>query len=90
MWRGLFISSFSASARGDAGAVRSQPRRATVYDAVLMLRLLVLQALHTLSDEQMDYQLHDRLSFMRFVGLALHDPMPNAMQLLKPGPPSPR
>lgn len=48
------------------------------YDAVLMFRILVLQTLYTLSDEQTEYQLRDRLSFMRFAGLALHDPVPDA------------
>jgi len=48
------------------------------YDPVLMFRVLVLQALYTLSDEQIEYQLRDRLSFMRFAGLALHDPVPDA------------
>jgi transposase, IS5 family len=48
------------------------------YDAVMMFRILVLQALYTLSDEQTEYQLRDRLSFMRFAGLALHDPVPDA------------
>ena len=48
------------------------------YDAVLMFRILVLQTLYTLSDDQIEYQLRDRLSFMRFVGLALHDPVPDA------------
>src|SRR3974390_544140 len=48
------------------------------HDAVLMLRILVLQTLYTLSDEQTEYQLRDRLSFMRFVGQALHDPVPDA------------
>jgi transposase, IS5 family len=42
------------------------------YDAVLMFKVLVLQALYTLADDQTEYQLKDRLSFMRFVGLALH------------------
>lgn len=36
------------------------------------------RGLYTLSDEQTEYQLRDRLSFMRFVGLALHDPVPDA------------
>jgi IS5 family transposase len=40
--------------------------------------VLVLQSLCTLSDEQTEYQLKDRLSFMRFVGLAMHDPVPDA------------
>ena len=48
------------------------------YDPVLMFKVLVLQTLYTLSDDQTEYQLKDRLSFMRFVGLALHDPIPDA------------
>jgi IS5 family transposase len=48
------------------------------WDAVLMFRVLVLQALYTLSDDQAEYQLRDRLSFMRFAGLALHDAVPDA------------
>jgi transposase, IS5 family len=48
------------------------------YDPVLMFKILVLQTLYTLSDDQTEYQLRDRLSFMRFVGLALHDPVPDA------------
>jgi IS5 family transposase len=31
-----------------------------------------------LRDDQTEYQLKGRLSFMRFVGLALHDPVPDA------------
>ena len=48
------------------------------YDAVLMFRVLVLQTLYTLSDDQTEYQLRDRLSFMRFIGLSLHEPVPDA------------
>ena len=48
------------------------------YDPVLMFRILVLQTLYTLSDDATEYQLRDRLSFMRFSGLALHDAVPDA------------
>ena len=48
------------------------------YDIVLMFRILVLQTLYTLSDDQTEYQIRDRLSFMRFVGLALHEAVPDA------------
>ena len=48
------------------------------YDPVLMFKVLVLQTLYTLSDEQTEYQLRDRLSFLRFVGLGLHEPVPDA------------
>ncbi|MBI4184235.1 MAG: transposase, partial [Proteobacteria bacterium] len=48
------------------------------YDAVLMFKVLVLQTLYTLSDDRTEYQVRDRLSFMRFLGLGLHDPVPDA------------
>ena len=48
------------------------------YDAVLMFRVLVLQALYNLSDEQTEYQILDRLSFMTFLGLEFQDDVPDA------------
>src|SRR5579872_5796925 len=48
------------------------------YDAVLMFRILVLQTLCTLSDDQTGYEIRNRLSFMRFAGLALEDAVPDA------------
>ena len=38
------------------------------YDPVLMFKVLVLQALYNLSDDQAEFQIRDRLSFMRFLG----------------------
>ena len=35
-----------------------------------MVRILVLKRLYNLSDEQMEYQLLDRMSYQRFCGLA--------------------
>ena len=51
------------------------------YDPVLMFKILVLQTLYTLSDDQTEYQIRDRLSFMRFVGLALEDRVPDAKSI---------
>jgi transposase, IS5 family len=48
------------------------------FDSLLMFRILVLQALYNLSDEQTEYQILDRLSFMKFLGLELHDVVPDA------------
>ena len=48
------------------------------YDLVLMFKILVLQALYTLSDEQTEFMIRDRLSFMRFLGLGMKDPVPDA------------
>ena len=51
------------------------------FDAILMFRMLVLQALNNLSDEQVEYQVRDRLSFSRFLGLAIEDSIPDATTL---------
>ena len=48
------------------------------YDAILMFKILVLQTLHNLADEQLEYLIRDRLSFMRFLDLGLEDPVPDA------------
>jgi IS5 family transposase len=48
------------------------------YDVVLMFKVLVLQALYNLSDEQTEYQIMDRQSFMTFLGLDLCDNVPDA------------
>jgi transposase, IS5 family len=34
------------------------------YDAILKFKILVLQSLHNLSDEQTEYLIRDRISFM--------------------------
>lgn len=48
------------------------------YDAVLMFKILVLQRIYNLSDDQTEYQINDRMSFMRFLGLSLGDRVPDA------------
>ena len=64
----------------DAALARSDRARGgrPPYDPVLMFKVLVLQTLYTLSDDQTEYQIRDRLSFMRFLGLALEDRVPDA------------
>ena len=44
----------------------------------MMFRIMVLQALYSLSDDQAEFQNQDRLSFMRFLGLGLGDRVPDA------------
>lgn len=46
-------------------------------DAVLMFKVLVLQALYGMSDERAEFQIRDRLTFMRFLGLGLGDRVPD-------------
>jgi len=50
-------------------------------DPELMLRLCVLQSLYNLSDEEMEWQAMDRLSFRHFLGLGSADRVPDARTL---------
>src|SRR3954471_4521664 len=48
------------------------------FDHVLMWKILILQASHSLSDERTEFLIKDRLSFMRFLELGLSDAVPDA------------
>ena len=48
------------------------------WDAIVMFKAIILCALYNLSDDQVEYQMRDRLSFVRFLGLALEDKVPDA------------
>lgn len=47
------------------------------YDYVMMFKVLVLQRLHNLSDEAMEFQIADRNSWQRFLGLGPMDVSPD-------------
>jgi IS5 family transposase len=47
-------------------------------DVVLMFKALILQSLYNLGDEQVEYQIRDRLSFARFLGLGIEEEVPDA------------
>lgn len=53
---------------------RGRPR----WSSEVMLRVLLLKRLYNLSDEQTEYQLRDRLSFLRFARLGLGDKVPDS------------
>ena len=53
------------------------------YDVVMMFKILVLQRLYNLSDDQTEYQINDRMSFMRFLGINLCDKVPDAKTIWK-------
>jgi IS5 family transposase len=57
---------------------RKSKAGAKPIDVVLMFKILVLQQLNNLSDERIEYQIRDRLSFMRFLGLQLEGRVPDA------------
>jgi IS5 family transposase len=72
-----FRPSLEAVWRAPVGERKSAAGRKP-WDAVVMFKSIVLCALYNLSDDQVEYQLRDRLSFMRFLGLGLEDPVPDA------------
>lgn len=57
---------------------RKSPAGRKPWDAVVMFKAIVLCALYNLSDDQVEYQIRDRLSFTRFLGLGLEDKVPDA------------
>jgi IS5 family transposase len=48
------------------------------YDEVLMYKILILQRYYNISDNNTEYAILDRLSFMRFLGLGINDRVPDA------------
>ncbi len=57
---------------------RKSPAGRKPFDPVFMLKILILQSLYNLSDDAAEFQIQDRLSFMRFLGLDLADRVPDA------------
>src|SRR4028118_2179150 len=70
----LFRSDLARAVPRSDGSKGGRP----AFDLVFMFKVLVLQASHSLSDERTEFLIKDRLSFMRFLGLGLADPVPDA------------
>ena len=70
VFRGPLVAALRRSPRGKGGR--------PPFDPVLMFKILVLQALYSLSDEATEFQIKDRLSFQRFLGLGLDGAVPDA------------
>jgi IS5 family transposase len=68
--------------RSDLARVHEKERKSNAgakpIDVLLMFKMLVLQQLYNLADDGIEYQVRDRLSFMRFLGLQLEDRVPDA------------
>jgi len=60
---------------------RPKVGRPAYYPTLLMLKMLLLQTLHNLSDEQTEYQCLDRLSFQEFLGVDFANKIPDAKTL---------
>ena len=68
--------------RPELETIREKERKSAAgrkpFDVVLMFKVMVLQSLYNLSDDAVEYQVRDRLSFMRFLGLTIGDRVPDA------------
>jgi len=69
-FRELLEESLTKEAKGDGGR--------PPYDYVMMFRILILQRFYNISDEQVEYQINDRMSFMRFLDLSIADDVPDS------------
>jgi IS5 family transposase len=70
---GIFRVELEAALQRSDGTKGGRPP----FDAVLMFKVLVLQALYGLSDAQAEFQIMDRRTFGRFLGLDDGDKVPD-------------
>jgi len=48
------------------------------YYYVLLFKMLILQRYYNLSDDKMEFQINDRLTFIRFLNLTISDDIPDS------------
>lgn len=61
---------------------RDKPRKSNAgrkpFDVVLMFKVLILQHLYNIGDDELEFQIRDRYSFCRFLGLSPESRIPDA------------
>jgi len=66
---------------------REKPRKSSAgakgYDSILLFKILILQSLYNLSDEAMEFQILDRYSFSRFLGIRQGAKVPDATTIFR-------
>jgi len=70
LFRDLLETRMSVTPKGKGGR--------PPYDYVLMFKIIILQHYYGLSDDQVEYQVNDRMSFMRFLDLTIADDIPDS------------
>lgn len=75
--------------RGRLAKAREKERRSKAgrpaFDVALMFKVLILKTLYNLADGQVEYQIHDRLLFSRFLGLGIEDQVPDVTRVWRFG-----
>src|SRR3990167_10508990 len=69
---------FRKTINGSIAFIISRKGGRPPWDCVVMFKILILQTLYNISDEQLEFQIKDRLSFQRFLDLSLSDKVPDA------------
>jgi IS5 family transposase len=77
-FRPRLLAALEASGQRATAENRKSRAGRKPMDEVVMFKLLILQGLYNLSDDAVEYQVRDRLSFMRLLGLGLEDRVPDA------------
>jgi len=75
IFRDILESGLTKLAKGNGGR--------PPYDYVMMFKIMILQRYYNLSDEQVEYQINDRMSFMRFLDLTIADDVPDSRTVWK-------
>ncbi len=57
---------------------RKSPAGRKPFEVILMFKIIIVQSLYNLSDDQVEFRIRDRFNFMRFLGLSLSDTVPDA------------
>jgi len=70
IFRDFLIEKLTIEAKGKGGR--------PPYDYVLLFKILILQRYYNLSDDQIEYQINDRMSFMRFLDVSIADDIPDS------------
>jgi len=70
IFRPILNRAFYKEAKGQGGR--------PAWDYVMMFKILLMQQWYSIADDAAEYQINDRLSFQRFLGLSLGDKVPDA------------
>jgi IS5 family transposase len=68
--RGILTKTLKKEAKGLGGR--------PPFDYVMMFKILILQKIYNISDDQTEFQINDRLSFQRFIGIQLYNTVPDS------------
>ena len=80
-FRPRLVAALQAAGQRATAESRKSAAGRKPLDAIVMFKVLILQALYNLGDDNAEYLIRDRLSFMRFLGLGLEDSVPDAKSI---------